>query len=78
MKVSQARECSDSWRLFKKSGNQSWRETGATYEREDVSNRFVAAGAACVGWSETQAPPLHNILRHIKIGDIVFLKSFAP
>jgi len=27
MKVSQARECSDSWRLFKKSGNQSWRET---------------------------------------------------
>jgi len=30
MKVSQARECSDSWRLFKKSGNQSWRETPDT------------------------------------------------
>ena len=51
---------------------------GATYDREDVSARFVAAGVACVGWSETDAPPLHNILHHIKIGDIAFLKSFAP
>jgi hypothetical protein len=51
---------------------------GATYDGEDVSDRFVAAGMACVGWSEDDAPPLHNILRHIKIGDIVFLKSFAP
>ena len=51
---------------------------GATYDREDVSGRFVAAGVACVGWSETDAPPLHNILHHIKIGDIAFLKSFAP
>lgn len=51
---------------------------GASYDREDVSGRFIAAGAACVGWPEAEAPPLHNILRHIKIGDIAFLKSFAP
>lgn len=51
---------------------------GASYDREDVSGRFVTAGAACVGWPEAEAPPLHNILRHIKIGDIAFLKSFAP
>jgi hypothetical protein len=51
---------------------------GATYDQEDVSGRFIAAGAACVGWPDADAPPLHNILRHIKIGDIAFLKSFAP
>lgn len=49
---------------------------GATYDREDVSERFIAAGAACVGWPETNAPPL--ILHRIKIGDIAFLKSFNP
>ena len=51
---------------------------GASYEREDVSGRFIEAGAACIGWSEADAPPLHNSLRHIKISDVVFLKSFAP
>jgi hypothetical protein len=51
---------------------------GANYEGEDVSANFVAAGAACVGWAEQDAPPLHNMLRHIKVGDIAFLKSFTP
>jgi hypothetical protein len=50
---------------------------GATYER-DVSQDFVDRGVACVGWAEEDARPAHSILRATRIGDIVFIKSFAP
>lgn len=50
---------------------------GAHYE-SDVSQDFIEHGCACVGWSEEDAPPAHGILRHIRTGDIVFIKSFAP
>lgn len=51
---------------------------GATYNNEDVHEAFVEAGVACVGWTRDEAPPLHNLLRHIKAGDIAYLKSFSP
>lgn len=52
---------------------------GAYYDdSRDVSEELIRAGFACVGWPEEDAPPLHNLLRDIGIGDIVFLKSFTP
>jgi hypothetical protein len=30
---------------------------GATYKGEDVSQQFIAAGAACVGYKEDHTPP---------------------
>ena len=50
---------------------------GAHYD-EDVTDQFVNEGLICVGWSEDEAPPAHGILRHLRTGDIVFIKSFAP
>jgi hypothetical protein len=50
---------------------------GAHYD-EDVSEQFISRGVACVGWSEDDAPPAHAILRLLRAGDIVFLKSFTP
>ena len=50
---------------------------GAIYEK-DVSNEFLKENIACVGWKENNAPPAHSILRHLKTGDIIFIKSFAP
>jgi hypothetical protein len=50
---------------------------GARYE-EDVTEQFVSAGVACVGWSETDAPPAHAILRQLRTGDLIFIKSFTP
>ena len=50
---------------------------GAYYNR-DVSNNFLEQGCACVGWSEENAPPAHAILRHVRVGDIIFIKSFTP
>ena len=50
---------------------------GAHYDR-DVSSEFLGHGCACVGWDEADAPPAHGILRHLRTGDIIFIKSFAP
>ena len=50
---------------------------GAHYE-SDVSSQFLERKCACVGWAEKDAPPAHGILRHVRTGDIIFIKSFAP
>lgn len=52
---------------------------GAMYDsKEDVSGDFIHRGIACVGWSSQEAPTLHEILKHIKTGDIVYIKSHPP
>ena len=51
---------------------------GASFNNKDVSPRFIKDGVACVGWPEKQAQPLHAILKHFKIGDIVYIKSHPP
>ncbi len=51
---------------------------GASYSGVDVSPKFIKKNLACVGWSEEEAQPLHTLLRHIKIGDIVYIKSHPP
>lgn len=49
---------------------------GAIYDR-DVSDDFIERGVACVGWPESEAPALHEILRCLKVGDIIYIKT-AP
>jgi hypothetical protein len=52
---------------------------GASYGgTNDVSGKFIKQGIACVGWQPKEAPPLHTILKHIKTGDIIYLKSQPP
>ena len=49
---------------------------GAFYDGEtDVSGDFIREGVACVGWAEDQAPPIYEILRHVRAGDIFYIKS---
>ena len=50
---------------------------GAHYEH-DVSADFIERGVACIGWSEADAPPAHAMLRLLRVGDVVFIKSFTP
>lgn len=50
---------------------------GATYGNNDVSQNFIANNVACVGWNITEAPALHEILRCLKVGDIIYIKT-AP
>jgi hypothetical protein len=50
---------------------------GAFYG-EDVSSEFIEAGIAGIGWSSTDAPDLHQFMRSLKVGDIVYIKSQRP
>jgi len=57
---------------------------GAKYGNQDMLDEFLRLGVACVGWPEQAAPPLeaapplHDILRDISKGDLVYVKSYAP
>jgi hypothetical protein len=52
---------------------------GAYFEgTTDVSEQFIHDGAACVGWTEQDAPALHSLLRRIRTGDIVYIKAHPP
>ena len=48
---------------------------GAFYE-EDVTNKFLLNNVACIGWSYKDAPSLHKLMSHIKVGDIIYIKSY--
>lgn len=50
---------------------------GAYYDH-DVSNDFVKNNIAGPGWSKDEAAELHQFIRSIKVGDIVYIKSFSP
>ena len=47
---------------------------GATHSH-DVSDKFILNGKACVGWDINDAPALYELLRFIKTGDIIYIKS---
>jgi hypothetical protein len=50
---------------------------GANYGKDgDVSEDFVKHGVACVGYEPDEAPSLHTLLKHIKTGDVVYLKAY--
>ena len=47
---------------------------GAYWDNDKTSD-FVRHNVAVIGWEEKDAPGLHQIMRHMKVGDIVYLKS---
>jgi hypothetical protein len=50
---------------------------GASYgEDGDVSGDFIKHGVACLGYEPDEAPSLHTLLKHIKTGDVVYLKAY--
>jgi hypothetical protein len=52
---------------------------GAYYDgTTDMTEDFLSNGVACVGWSRSDAPTLHRIIRHIKMGDLVYIKAHPP
>lgn len=52
---------------------------GANYGGDtDVAPQFIKHNVAFVGWDEQKAQPLYAMLRHFKIGDLVYIKSHPP
>ncbi|WP_449104348.1 hypothetical protein [Pseudomonas veronii] len=50
---------------------------GAYYDK-DVSQDFINNKIAGPGWGLTEAPELHQFVRSLKVGDIVYIKSAPP
>lgn len=51
---------------------------GAMYGKSiDKKEDFLINNCACIGWKEEEAPALHKMLRKIKVGDFIYIKSFA-
>lgn len=51
---------------------------GATFEKKDVFDTFIKDKVAFLSWTDKDAPKLHKLFRHIKIGDILYVKSYNP
>lgn len=47
-------------------------------DRDDMVQAFLQQRCACIGWSREDAPTLYEILEKVRIGSIVYLKSFNP
>lgn len=47
---------------------------GAFWDSDKTSD-FIHHNVAVIGWDQNDAPGLHQIMRHMKAGDIVYLKS---
>ena len=49
---------------------------GAYWDRDKIGN-FIHHNVAVIDWRQKDAPGLHQIMRHMKVGDIVYLKSIS-
>lgn len=45
---------------------------------DDKSGDFIKDGVAGIGWNHSDAPELHQFLAALKVGDIIYIKSFSP
>ena len=44
----------------------------------DKTTEFLKEGYAYIGWDENEASALYRMFDSIKLGDIVYIKSFVP
>ena len=44
---------------------------------KDVTSNFLANGYAYIGWSKNDAPSIYQMFDSIKLGDIIYIKSYA-
>ncbi len=54
---------------------------GAYYQGDTTSDKtqeFLNKKCACIGWNEINAPAIHQMLKSVKIGDIIYIKTFVP
>lgn len=49
---------------------------GASYERKyDKTEKFINGSCACIGYSMEETPELYMILKSVKVGDVIYIKS---
>jgi len=48
------------------------------YQDRDVSQEFLSNGLIFIGWGPTEAPELVQYMQALRVGDIVYIKSYSP
>lgn len=48
---------------------------GAKYNNKDVSDIFIKDNIIGTGWDNNDAPDLHVLIKSLKIGDVIYIKS---
>ncbi|MCR5606934.1 MAG: hypothetical protein K6F69_08985 [Treponema sp.] len=48
------------------------------YFSSDVSQDFITNSIVGTGWSKVDAPELFQYMQSLKVGDIIYIKSFSP
>ncbi|GHU82653.1 hypothetical protein FACS189468_7080 [Spirochaetia bacterium] len=48
---------------------------GSEIEEDDVSTDFIKQKIVGIAWSKNDAPDSHQLVRSLKVGDIIFLKK---
>ena len=51
---------------------------GSMYGSDEMVPEFIRQRVACIGWPKTEAPGLHQMLRQMTVGDIIFIKAHPP
>ncbi|MCK5605785.1 hypothetical protein KAR91_28070 [Candidatus Pacearchaeota archaeon] len=51
---------------------------GARYGNDWMNLMFIKAGEACIGFNKGEAVEIHEQMKTIGKGDIIFLKAFGP
>ena len=51
---------------------------GAYFSNGDVSKDFITNSIVGTGWSKQYAPELFQYMQSLKVGDIVYIKSYPP
>ena len=54
---------------------------GAYYKGSSAADKtaeFLKDGCVYIGWDETEASALYRMFDSIKLGDIIYIKSFVP
>ena len=51
---------------------------GANFDNQDVSDVFISYSFIGIGWGIESAPDLHEFIKSLKVGDIIYIKSFSP
>lgn len=52
---------------------------GAHYGKtDDKSGEFIKKKLAGIGWSSDDSPEHHQFIANLKVGDIIYIKSYSP
>ncbi len=48
---------------------------GCFYGNDDMCDEFLKNGIAAIGWNPSDRPAIHDFMKTLKFGDIVFIKT---